>query len=154
MVLYISILVLKTNLSYEGCTMRFWETRLQEHTHVSGLTGKPLLGIQISTPMQHVRSGCHVKVERDNFSIIGHEKDPYLVQLKESIIINTSRPLITCFSSKLMIVSIDFNFLLLWIMNVSSSKWPELASVRQSLKSLIYKRKVMVQEWILGGPHK
>ena len=82
----------KCNLSYVGCTKRFWETRLQEHTHVSGLTGIPLHGMQIFTPMQHVRSGCYVKVERDNFNIIGHEKDPYLVQLKESIIINTSRP--------------------------------------------------------------
>ena len=82
----------KCNLSYVGCTKRFWETRLQEHTHVSGLTGKPLSGMQVFTPMQHVRAGCHVKVERDNFKIIGHEKDPYLVQLKESIIINTSRP--------------------------------------------------------------
>ena len=59
---------------------------------VSGLTGKPLNGMQVFAPMMHVRAGCHVHVERDNFKIIGHEKDPYLVQLKESIIINTSRP--------------------------------------------------------------
>ena len=82
----------KCNLSYVGCTKRFWETRLQEHTHISGLTGKPLSGMQMFAPMQHVRAGCHVKVNRDNFQIIGHEKDKYLVQLKESIIINTSKP--------------------------------------------------------------
>ena len=82
----------KCNLSYVGCTKRFWETRLQEHTHVSGLTGKPLSGCQIFAPMQHVRAGCHVKVTRDDFQIIGHEKDPYLLLLKESIVINTSRP--------------------------------------------------------------
>ena len=35
--------------------------------------------------MLRVRSGCHVKVEQDKFNIIGHEKDPYLVQLKENI---------------------------------------------------------------------
>ena len=78
----------KCNLSYVGCTKRFWETRLQEHSHVSGLTGKPLHGMQMFAPMQHVRAGCHVNVERKNFKIIGHEKDRYLLQLKESIIIN------------------------------------------------------------------
>ena len=82
----------KCNLSYVGCTKRFWETRLQEHTHISGLTGKPLHGMQIFAPMQHVRAGCHVPVTRDDFEIIGYEKDRYLVQLKESIIISTTRP--------------------------------------------------------------
>ena len=82
----------KCNLSYVGCTKRFWETRLEEHTHVSGLTGKPRSGMQMFAPMQHVRAGCHVKVHRDQFQIIGHEKDKYLLQLKESIIISTSRP--------------------------------------------------------------
>ena len=81
----------KCNLSYVGCTKRFWETRLQEHTHVSGLTGKPLNGMQIFAPMQHARAGCHVRVSRDDFKIIGHEKDPYLLLLKESIVITTSR---------------------------------------------------------------
>ena len=32
------------------------------------------------------------KISREDFSIIGHEKDPYLVQVKESIIIKTTRP--------------------------------------------------------------
>ena len=82
----------KCNLSYVGCTKRFWEKRLEEHTHVSGLTGKPLQGMIIYAPMQHVRSGCHVKVSRENFEIIGYEKDWYLLQLKESIIISTTRP--------------------------------------------------------------
>ena len=79
------------NLSYVGCTKRFWETRLQEHTHVSALTGKPLHGLQLFAPMQHARDSCNVSVESDNFKIIGHEKDKYLLQLKESIIIQTSR---------------------------------------------------------------
>ena len=39
----------------------------------------------------HKTSESHVKVERDNFKIIGPDKDQYLVQLKESIIINTPR---------------------------------------------------------------
>ena len=82
----------KCNLSYVGCTKRYWEKRLEEHTHVSALTGKPLSGVQIYAPMQHVRSGCHVHVTRDNFQIIGHEKNRYLLELKESIIISTTRP--------------------------------------------------------------
>ena len=82
------------NLSYVGCTKRFWEKRLEEHTFVSALTGKPLKPQQILTPIQHVRSNCcsAKKVAREDFSIIGHEKDPYLVKLKESIIIATSKP--------------------------------------------------------------
>ena len=82
------------NLGYVGCTKRFWEKRLEEHLHVSGLTGKPLTGMAVFAPLQHVRSdSCPVrKISREDFSIIGHEKDPYLVQVKESIIIKTTRP--------------------------------------------------------------
>ena len=85
----------KCNLSYIGCTKRFWEKRLEEHCHVSALTGKPLNGLQVFTPMQHIRSNCcrpERKMSREDFSIIGHEKDKYLVQLKESIFISTLRP--------------------------------------------------------------
>ena len=81
----------KCKLSYIGCTKRFWETRLQEHCHVSALTGKPLSGLQVFTPMHHSRSCC-TKISREDFSIIGHEKDKYLVQLKESLLISTQRP--------------------------------------------------------------
>ena len=82
------------NLSYIGCTKRFWEKRLEEHIHVSALTGKPLQGGMIYAPLQHVRSdACAArKISREDFSIIGNEKDKYLVQLKESILIKTSRP--------------------------------------------------------------
>ena len=71
-----------------------WGKRLEEHLHVSGLTGKPLTGMAVFAPLQHVRSdSCPVrKISREDFSIIGHEKDPYLVQVKESIIIKTTRP--------------------------------------------------------------
>ena len=61
---------------------------------MSGLTGKPLTGMAVFAPLQHVKSGtCSVqKIFREDFSIIGHEKDPYLVQVKESIIIKTTGP--------------------------------------------------------------
>ena len=81
----------KCNLTYIGCTKRFWEERLQEHTHISALTGKPLTVVQIFTPMQHARS-CETKICRDNFSLVGFEKDPYLVQVKESLLIKSCRP--------------------------------------------------------------
>ena len=60
-------------LRYIGCTRRYWETCLQEHCHVSALTGKPLSGQQVFTIMQHVKSNCCVvtKISRKNFLIIG-----------------------------------------------------------------------------------
>ena len=82
----------KCNLRYVGCTKRYWEKRLEEHAHLSALTGKPLHGVKIYAPMQHVRNECHVKVFRDNFKILGCEKDRYLLKVKESILISTTRP--------------------------------------------------------------
>ena len=80
------------NSSYIGSTKRFWETRLEEHLHISALTGKPLKGQLVFTPMKHVKSGCCPvgSYSRDNFCIIGREKNPYLLLVKESILISTS----------------------------------------------------------------
>ena len=82
------------NLSYIGCTRRYFVKRLEEHCHISALTGKPLNGLQVFTPMQHVKSTCCAakKISPDDFSVLCHEKDKYLVQLKESILIRTSKP--------------------------------------------------------------
>ena len=92
-------LVLSTNLLALSAILAMWGAQndtgknvLRNTHHVSALTGKPLSGVQIYAPMQHVRSGCHVHVTRDNFQIIGHEKNRYLLELKESIIISTTRP--------------------------------------------------------------
>ena len=63
----------KCNLSYYGCTKRYWEKRLEEHTHKSALTGGPLVGVQIFAPMKHARS-CDCHAMRENFEIIGFEK--------------------------------------------------------------------------------
>ena len=80
-------------LCYIGCTKRFWEKRLEEHTHISALTGKPLQGQQIFTPMSHARSCCPgTKISRQDFEVIGQEKDNYLLLLKEIILISTSKP--------------------------------------------------------------
>ena len=81
----------KCNLSYVGCTWRFWETRLQEHLHISALTGKPLSGCQIFAPMQHARA-CQYHLKRDDFTIIGSEKNRYLLRVKETIFIYKLKP--------------------------------------------------------------
>ncbi len=79
--------------SYIGSTKRYWEKRLEEHLHVSALTGKRLNGLQVFAPMLHVRSNCQVaSMSRDDFSIIGRDENPYILQVKESILISTSRP--------------------------------------------------------------
>ena len=81
------------NHSYVGCTKRYWEKRLEEHLHISALTGKPLSGLQVFAPLNHVRSK-HLsnRITKDEFSIIGHEKDNYLIKVKESIFIKSMRP--------------------------------------------------------------
>lgn len=82
------------NCSYIGSSKRFWEKRLEEHLHISALTAKPLNGLQIFAPMQHVRfKSCNVTTySRDHFSIIGRDTNPYILQVKESILISTTRP--------------------------------------------------------------
>ena len=44
--------------------------------------------------MQHMRSDtCPISsMSREEFSIIGREKDPYLLKVKESIFISTEKP--------------------------------------------------------------
>ena len=80
------------NSRYIGSTKRFWELRLQEHLHISALTGKPLNGLQVFAPLQHVRSCNGASISRDDFQIIGRESNPYLLQVKESIFIVTTKP--------------------------------------------------------------
>ena len=82
------------NHSYIGSTKRYWEKRLEEHIHTSALTGKRLNGLQVFAPMQHVRSDrCQVaSMSRDDFQIIGRDENPYTLQVKESILICTSKP--------------------------------------------------------------
>ena len=84
------------NLSYIGCTKRYWEKRLEEHSHISARTGGPLSGLQIFAPLQHVKSNCCSarSVTRDDFEIIGRESDSYLLQVKESIFVSKERPIL------------------------------------------------------------
>ena len=82
------------NRCYIGSTKRYWEKRLEEHLHISALTGKRLNGQQVFAPMQHVRSNdCQVRsISREEFSLIGREKNPYILRVKESILISKNRP--------------------------------------------------------------
>ena len=76
--------------SYLGCTKRFWEKRLEEHLHISALTGKPLNGLHVYAPLQHVRTnGCSMSpaISRNDFKVVGREQNPYLLQVKEGIFI-------------------------------------------------------------------
>ena len=83
------------NACYIGCTRRYWEKRLEEHTHISALTGKPLCGLQVYPPLYHVKSGGCASphgINRDEFEIIGRESNNYLLQLKESLFIYKHKP--------------------------------------------------------------
>jgi hypothetical protein len=82
------------NSCYIGSTKRFWEKRLEEHLHISALTGKRLHSMQVYAPMQHAKSGtCSVATfSREDFTIIGREKNPYVLQVKESIFISSEKP--------------------------------------------------------------
>ena len=82
------------SLSYVGYTARYWEKRLEEHTHISARTGKPLTGMQIFAPMQHTRKseGRCGKVLREDFEFIGGGGGRYLLQVKESIMIKKLNP--------------------------------------------------------------
>ena len=82
------------NCSYIGSTKRYWNKRLEEHLHVSALTGKRLNGLQVFAPLQHVRSDqCQAaSLSRDDFQILGRDENHYMLQVKESILICTSKP--------------------------------------------------------------
>ena len=85
----------RCNLSYVGSTKRYWEKRLEEHLHISALTGKPMKNMTIFAPMQHVRRTCSHEsptIGRQDFKIIGRDSNPFLVKLKESIFINKLSP--------------------------------------------------------------
>ena len=84
------------NRSYIGSTKRYWEKRLEEHSHISARTGQPLSGLIVYAPLQHVKSDdCAARsVKREDFTIIGRENDPYLLQVKESIFISKMRPVL------------------------------------------------------------
>ena len=77
------------NLSYIGCTKRYWEKRLEEHSHISARTGKPLSGLQIFAPLQHVKSNCCSarSVTRDDFEIMGGKVTFTYFRLKKAFLL-------------------------------------------------------------------
>ena len=63
----------RCNSRYIGSTYRYWEKRLEEHLHMSALTGKPLKGLQSFAPMLHAKGKCCINNSSDDFRIIGKE---------------------------------------------------------------------------------
>ena len=82
----------RCNSRYVGSPYRYWEERLEEHLHMSALTGKPLKGLQSFAPMLHGKVKCCINNSSDDFRIIGKEKDRSLIRLRESIFIKHFKP--------------------------------------------------------------
>ena len=82
----------RCNSRYIGSTYGYWKKRLEEHLHMSALTGKPLKGLQSFAPMLHAKGKCCISKSSDDFRIIGREKDRHLIRLKGSIFINHFKP--------------------------------------------------------------
>ena len=60
---------------------------------MSALTGKPLKGMFVFPPLEHSRK-CGESINRDQFKIIGNERNRFLVRLKESIFIHSDPPVL------------------------------------------------------------
>ena len=75
------------NSRYIGSTYKYWEKRLEEHVHMSALTGKQIKGLESFAPMLHGKGKCCIN-NSDDFRIIGKEKDRHLTRLNKSIFIN------------------------------------------------------------------
>ena len=63
---------LRCNSKYISSTYRYWEKRLEEHLHMSALTGKPLKGIQYFAPMLHAKDKCSINTSSDESIFIKH----------------------------------------------------------------------------------
>ena len=55
-------------------------------------------GVQVFAPLQHVKTAkCNPlgpKVTRDDFEILGYEKNRYLLQVKESVLVKRDNPVV------------------------------------------------------------
>ena len=82
----------RCNSRYIGSTYRYWEKGLEEHLHMSALTGKLLKALQSFAPMLYAKGKCCINNSSIDFRMLGKEKDWHLVGLKESIFINHFKP--------------------------------------------------------------
>ena len=71
-----------------GSTYRYLEKRMEEHLHMSALTGIPLKGPQSFVPMLHAKAKSCIDNNSDDFRITGKEKNRRLIRIKENIFIN------------------------------------------------------------------
>ena len=81
----------RCNSRYIGSTYRYWEKRLEQHLHMTALTGKPLKGLQSFAPMLHAKGKCCIN-NNDDFRVTVKEQDRHLIRLKENIFINHFKP--------------------------------------------------------------
>ena len=82
----------RCNSVYIGKTKRYYEKHLEEHLHVSALTGKPVKMSQTWPPMDHSRVCGGEDYSRERFSIVGHQKVDFLLKIKESLMIYELNP--------------------------------------------------------------
>ena len=82
----------RCNSVYIGKTKRYWGKRLEEHLSVSALTGKPMKTCQVWPPMEHSRSCEGSNLSHDRFTIIGRERQDFLLKIQESIKIYECNP--------------------------------------------------------------
>ena len=61
---------------------------MEEHLHMSALTGIPLKGPQSFVPMLHAKAKGCIDNNSDDFRITGKEKNRRLIRIKENIFIN------------------------------------------------------------------
>ena len=81
----------KCNFSYIGSTYRYLAKRIEEHLHISALTGKPLVGLQVWSPMAHAKV-CNVTNTEKDFTILCTETNRSLLRIKESLFIFKCKP--------------------------------------------------------------
>ena len=82
----------RCNSVYIGKTKRYYEKRLEEHLSISALTGKPMKTFQIWPPMEHSKCCEGNNFTRDRFSVIGHQKQDFLLKIQESLTIYECKP--------------------------------------------------------------
>ena len=61
----------RCNSWYIDSTYRYWEKRLEDHLHMSAITGKPLKGLQSFAPMLSAKGKWRVNNNSDDFRIVG-----------------------------------------------------------------------------------
>ena len=77
---------------YIGRTYRHFKVGVSEHQGISPGAGKPVRNtLSISVVRDHILV-CYLKIVHGDFKFFGNESNRYLLELKESLFINTDKP--------------------------------------------------------------